>query len=235
MTPLIWEHVNPYGPFRARYECPAIAPVIQMAPGDTTVGPTPWRSVCRRRCATASMRLSPSTGRGATARRASSRPPRLAARRTAGLRTDGAAAAHPPQRRDRPPPLGERVVPQGARRDPDWQHRLRRREELRPVRGVLPAERAVGAGPRSVLGAHRIPRRSRRGGRAIESTSVGCVRPKTRTALMLYFNTNVGATIGRKKVSRPAFVAPGRVNGPSCGTEGISGTTDWRCPVARAG
>ena len=59
--------------------------------------------------------------------------------------------------------------------------------------------------------------------------------PKTRTALMLYFNTNVGATLGRRKVSRPAFVAPGRVNGPSCGTEGISGTTDWRCPVARAG
>ena len=40
---------------------------------------------------------------------------------------------------------------------------------------------------------------------------------------------------GGKRVSRPAFVAPGRVNGPSCGTGGISGTTDWRCPVARAG
>ena len=36
---------------------------------------------------------------------------------------------------------------------------------VRPVRGVLPARRAVGAGPRSVLGADRIPRRPRRGGR----------------------------------------------------------------------
>ena len=38
--------------------------------------------------------------------------------------------------------------------------RRRRREELRPVRGVLPARRAVGADPRSVLGANRVPRRS---------------------------------------------------------------------------
>ena len=37
----------------------------------------------------------------------------------ARLRIGGAAAAHPPQRRDRPPPLGKRAVPQGARRDPD--------------------------------------------------------------------------------------------------------------------
>ena len=103
--------------------------------------------------------------------------PRRPARRTARLRTAGAAAAHPEQRRDRPSPLGKRVVPQGARRDPDRQPRHRRREELRPLRGVLPAERAVGAGARSVLDAHRILRRSRRGGRAIESTSVGCVRP----------------------------------------------------------
>ena len=44
--------------------------------------------------------------------------PRLAARRTARLRTDGAAAAHPEQRPDRPPPLGKRVVPPGPRRDP---------------------------------------------------------------------------------------------------------------------
>ena len=55
---------------------------------------------------------------------------------------------------------GERVVPQGARRDPDRQPRHRRREELRPVRGVLPARRAVGADPRCVLGANRVPRRS---------------------------------------------------------------------------
>ena len=34
-----------------------------------------------------------------------------------------------------------------------------------------------GAGPRRVLGADRIPRRSRRGGRAAESSPVGCVRP----------------------------------------------------------
>ena len=38
--------------------------------------------------------------------------------------------------------------------------RHRGREELRPVRGLLPAHRAVGAGPRRVLGANRIPRRS---------------------------------------------------------------------------
>ena len=57
------------------------------------------------------------------------------------------------------------------------------------------------------------------------------ITPKTalRSAL------SRSAVAGRKKVSRPAFVAPGRVNGPSCGTGGISGTTDWRCPVARAG
>ena len=41
--------------------------------------------------------------------------------------------------------------------------------------------------------------------------------------------------LGRKRCPGPPFVAPGRVNGPSCGTGGISGTTDWRCPVARAG
>ncbi|MCY4516978.1 MAG: hypothetical protein OXB99_07065, partial [Acidimicrobiaceae bacterium] len=40
----------------------------------------------------------------------------------------------------------------------------------------LPAAR-VGAGPRSVLGANRVPRRSRCGGRATEGASVGCVRP----------------------------------------------------------
>ena len=40
--------------------------------------------------------------------------PRPAARSAARLRAGGAAAAHPPQRRDGPPPLGERVVPQGA-------------------------------------------------------------------------------------------------------------------------
>ena len=40
----------------------------------------------------------------------------------------------------------------------------------------LPAP-AVGAGPRSVLGADRVPRRSRRGGRATEGASGGCVRP----------------------------------------------------------
>ena len=33
------------------------------------------------------------------------------------------------------------------------------------------------AGPRSVLGANRVSRRSRRGGREVESASVGCVRP----------------------------------------------------------
>ena len=44
-------------------------------------------------------------------------------------------------------------------------------------RRVLPAERAVGAGPRSVLGTHRLPRRVQRGGRAIERPSIGCVRP----------------------------------------------------------
>ena len=48
--------------------------------------------------------------------------------------------------------------------DPDRQPRHRRREELRPVQGLLPAHGAVGAGPRSVLGANRISRRSRRGG-----------------------------------------------------------------------
>ena len=90
--------------------------------------------------------------------------PRRPARCAARLRADGAAAAHPPGRRDGPPPLGERVVPQGARRDPDRQPGHRRREELRPVRGVLPARRAVGAGPRSVLGANRVPRRPRRAG-----------------------------------------------------------------------
>ena len=52
---------------------------------------------------------------------------------------------------------------------PDRQPRHRRREELRPVRGVLPARRAVGASPRSALGANRIPRRPRRGGRAAEA------------------------------------------------------------------
>ena len=35
----------------------------------------------------------------------------------------------------------------------------------------------------------------------------------------------------RKGEKRPCF----RVNGPFCGTGGISGTTHWRCPVARAG
>ena len=46
------------------------------------------------------------------------------------------------------------------------------------------------------------------------------------------------AAAGRSQPSDagpPRFVAPGRVNGPSCGTGGISGTTDWRCSVARAG
>ena len=42
---------------------------------------------------------------------------------------------------------------------------------------LLPAHRAVGAGPRRVLGADRIPRRSRRGGRAAENSPVGSVRP----------------------------------------------------------
>ena len=65
-----------------------------------------------------------------------------AAGRPAGLRPDGAAAAHPPHRRDRPAPLGERVVPHGARRDPDGHPRHRRREARRPRRGVLPAARA---------------------------------------------------------------------------------------------
>ena len=50
-------------------------------------------------------------------------------------------------------------------------------KNFRPVRGVLPARRAVGAGSRSVLGANRVPRRSRRGGRAAEGAPVGCVRP----------------------------------------------------------
>ena len=40
--------------------------------------------------------------------------------------------------RDRSPSLGERLVPQGPRRDPDREPRHRWREELRPVRGVLP-------------------------------------------------------------------------------------------------
>ena len=110
----------------------------------------------------------PRTPRGGT--------PRRPARRTARLR-GGAATAHPPRRRDRPSALGERVVPPGARRDPDRQPRHRRREELRPLRGLLPAGRAVGAGPRGVLGAYWISRRSRRGGRAIEGASIGRVRP----------------------------------------------------------
>ena len=63
----------------------------------------------------------------------SSRPRRAGARRparcAARLRAVGAAAAHPLGRRDGPPPLGERVVPQGARRDPDRQPRHRKREE----------------------------------------------------------------------------------------------------------
>ena len=33
----------------------------------------------------------------------------------------------------------------------------------------FPAEHAVGAGPRRLLGAYRIPRRARRGGRALEA------------------------------------------------------------------
>ena len=63
----------------------------------------------------------PRTPRGGT--------PRRSAPCAARLRPGGAAAAHPPGRRDGPPPLGERVVPQGARRDPDRQPRHRRREE----------------------------------------------------------------------------------------------------------
>ena len=46
--------------------------------------------------------------------------------------------------------------PRTLLRDPDRQPRHRRREELRPVRGVLPARRAVGTGPRSVLGANGV-------------------------------------------------------------------------------
>ena len=48
-----------------------------------------------------------------------------------------------------------------------------RAKKLRPVQGVLPAEPAVGAGPRSVLGTHRILGRSRRGCRTTASTAVG--------------------------------------------------------------
>ena len=42
LTPLIWDHVNPYGRFELEYECSAAARMIQMAPGDTTVGSTPF-------------------------------------------------------------------------------------------------------------------------------------------------------------------------------------------------
>ena len=41
LTPLIWEHVNPYGRIRPRYEHVIGVGVIQMAPGDTTVGSRP--------------------------------------------------------------------------------------------------------------------------------------------------------------------------------------------------
>ena len=55
---------------------------------------------------------------GSTANTAPAGRRGLPFRRTARLRTNGAAAAHQPRWRDRPPPLGEFVVPQGPRRDP---------------------------------------------------------------------------------------------------------------------
>jgi hypothetical protein len=37
LTPLIWEHVNPYGEVRSRYELVVGSFVIEVAAGDTTV------------------------------------------------------------------------------------------------------------------------------------------------------------------------------------------------------
>ena len=48
LTPLIWEHVNPYGRFELDMNDPVAAALIQMAPGDTTVGSTPYPQVRRR-------------------------------------------------------------------------------------------------------------------------------------------------------------------------------------------
>ena len=77
------------------------------------------------------------------------------ARCTARLRADGAAAAYPPSRRDGPPPLGERIVPQGARRDPGRQPRHRRRKST-PITDQHPVRRAFNhlehlRGPRTTL------------------------------------------------------------------------------------
>ena len=83
----------------------------RAAPGRRAVSePDDVRRRARRGCVTHAVggAALPRTPRGGT--------PRRAARRPAGLRPDGAAAAHPPQRRDRPAPLGERVVPPGRGR-----------------------------------------------------------------------------------------------------------------------
>ena len=46
LTPLIWEHVNPYGQFDLDMNARLALLVIEMAAGDTTVGSTPsaWNS-----------------------------------------------------------------------------------------------------------------------------------------------------------------------------------------------
>ena len=92
----------------------------------------------------------PRTSRGGGA--AACRP---MCRSTSPHRPTGAAATHPSQRRDGPSPLGERVVPQGPRRDPDRQPRHRGREELRPVRG--PSSCPPRSGSRSATRSGRAP------------------------------------------------------------------------------
>jgi hypothetical protein len=41
LTPLIWDHVNPYGRFELDMNTRFAAQIIQMASGNTTVGSTP--------------------------------------------------------------------------------------------------------------------------------------------------------------------------------------------------
>ena len=159
---------RPEGPLRADGRAAGLAESVRRAVSEQDEGPSTSRArACRRRC----WRCGPTANTG--------RP--------------GAASVPPDAPLDfAPAALQPLIRHDGVTDRRRWESALflKVRDEiqtgnlaidgaknLRSVRGVLPARRPVGAGPRSVLGANRVPRRSRRGGPAAEGASVGCVRP----------------------------------------------------------
>jgi hypothetical protein len=62
LTPLIWEHVNPYGRFDLEHERSAGAAVIEMAAGNTPVGSTPNPSTAAARSGTLEKEVTPVRG-----------------------------------------------------------------------------------------------------------------------------------------------------------------------------